>query len=137
MPEGIPYASSNVVAGASLDLNYVGEFVFAYSGGIEASTSEQSMLDTVSPGDMIVGEFQFNQPVAPTVPQNDETSAVQIKFNGVTISIMKVHEGTGMTGSVTQKVVIPPYTKILATCESTDNQATMLATLTFVGKRYK
>jgi len=137
MPEGIPYASSNVVAGASLDLSYVGEFVFGYSGTFGASIAEQTLLDTVSPADIIIGEFQYNQPVNPAAPQSDETSAVQIKFNGVTISIMKVHEGTGMTGSVTQKVVIPPYTKIEATCESTDNQATFLSTLTFVGKRYK
>ena len=137
MPEGIPYASSNVVAGASLELNYVGEFVFAYSGTVAASTSEQTILNTVSPGHLIVGEFQYNQPTDPEAPQNDETSSVQIKFNGVTISIMRVVEGSGYGAFVTQKVIIPPYTKILATCESTDNQSSMLATLTFVGKRYK
>jgi len=137
MPEGIPYSSSNVVVGTGLDLNYVGDFVFAYSGTFPASTSEQTIMDAVSPGHLIIGEFQYNQPTAPDSPQNDETSAVQIKFNGVTISIMRVVEGTGYGAFATQKVIIPPYTKIVATCESTDNQAAMLSTLTFVGKRYK
>jgi len=136
MPEGVPYASSNVVAGAGLDLNYVGEFVFAYSGTFGSSIAEQTLLDTVSPADIIIGEFQYNQPVNPE-SLADESGAIQIKFNGVSISIMKVSEGSGMTGSVTQKVVIPPYTKIVATCEGSDNQAATLQSFTFVGKRYK
>jgi len=136
MPEGIPYSSTNVVAGTSLDLNYVGEFVFGYSGTFGANIAEQTIFDTVSPSDVIIGEFQYNQPVDPA-SLADESGAVQIKFNGVAISIMKVSEGSGMTGSVTQKVVIPPYTKIQVTCESGDNQATRLQSLTFVGKRYK
>ena len=136
MPEGIPYSSSNVVAGAGLDLNYVGEFVFGYSGTFGTSISEQTILNTVSPADTIVGEFQFNQPVNPE-SLADESGACQIKFNGVPIAILKTTEGSGMTGSVTQKVVIPPYTKIDVTCEGSDNQASTLQTLTFVGKRYK
>ena len=136
MPEGIPYASTNVVAGASLDLNYVGEFVFGFSGTFGCSIAEQTIFDTVSPADVIVGEFQYNQPVNPE-SLADESGACQIKFNGVAIAILKVAEGSGMTGSVTQKVVIPPYTKIEVTCEGSDNQAATLQSLTFVGKRYK
>jgi hypothetical protein len=34
MPEGVGYSGSNVVAGAGLDINYVGKHVYAYSGEI-------------------------------------------------------------------------------------------------------
>jgi len=123
-------------SGASLGFSYIRDWVYSYSGSFPASTSEQTLLDSTTPSGFIVGEFQYNQPVAPDSPQNDETSAVQIKFNGVTVSIMRVVEGTGYGAFVTQTVLIPPLTRVTATCESTDNQAAMLSTFTFVGKLY-
>ena len=127
--------NASVVA-TGLGFRYIGEYVYGYSGTFGANIASQTIFSGTSGSGFIVGEFQYNQPVNPTSPSSDETSAVEIKFNDMTISILKVQEGSGFTGSITQKVVIPPNTEVTATNESTDNQATMLSTFTFVGRVY-
>jgi len=114
-----------------------GKRCYGYSGTFGSSIASQTIFDSLSSsaGTYIVGEFQYNQPVDPE-SLADESGAVQIKFNGVTISIMKVSDGSGMTGSVTQKVIIPALTRIVVTSESGDNQSARLQSLTFVGKVY-
>ena len=136
MTEADVIQPSASIASTGLGFRYIAEYVYGYSGTFGASVSSQTIFDGVSGSGFIVGEFQYNQPVDPESPQNDETSAVEIKFNGITVSILRVNEGSGFTGSVTQKVIIPPHTVVTATCESTDNQATMLSTLTFTGRGY-
>tara|TARA_Y100000310_G_C20098263_1_gene541491 strand:+ start:93 stop:500 length:408 start_codon:yes stop_codon:yes gene_type:complete len=125
--------SNAIFSGAQLGFSYIRNWVYAYSGPFGSNIAEQTILDTSSPKGFIVGEFQYNQPVNPE-SLADESGACQIKFNGVTIAILKVAEGSGMTGSVTQKVIIPPLTHIKVTCEGSDNQAATLQTLTFVGE---
>jgi len=127
--------SNAVFSGTQLGFSYIRNWVYAYSGTFGTSIAEQTILDTSSPKGFIVGEFQYNQPVNPE-SLADESAAVQIKFNGVTISILKVSEGSGMTGSVTQKVIIPPLTRVTVTCEGSDNQASTLQTLSFIGELY-
>jgi len=131
-----PVQPSASVVATGLGFRYISEFVYAYSGTFQASTSPQTVFEGISGAGVIVGEFQYNQPVDPESPQNDETSAVEIKFNDQTVSIMRVVEGSGYGAFVTQKVIIPPFTTISATTESTDNQASMLSTFTFVGRVY-
>ena len=122
-----------IFSGTQLGFSYIRNWVYAYSGTFGASIAEQTILDTSSPKGFIIGEFQYNQPVN-AGSLADESGAVQIKFNGVTISILKVSDGSGMTGSVTQKVIIPPLTRVTVTSESGDNQADSLQTLTFLGE---
>jgi hypothetical protein len=88
MPEGIPYASTNVVAGAGLELNYVGNHVFAFSGGIItlAGNADATMLDMVTGSEYIVGDFVFFAAVDPNL-----TGGVKTKFkltlNGVKVAL--------------------------------------------------
>ena len=138
MPEGIPYASSNVVASAGLDLNYIGKHAYAYSGTFEGSTTAQTVIDTSSGNGYLVGEFQLNAIVSATDPAVGNPTLAQILFNGTIIAIIKAEAGTEDTpSSERQKVIIPPYTKIQVIVDSDDNQASRLGSITFVGRIYE
>ena len=138
MPEGIPYSSSNVVASAGLDLNYIGKHVYAYSGTFEAKTAAQTVIDTTSGNDYIVGEFQLNACVGSTDPATGTPTLAQILFNGIIIGIIKAEAISEDTpSSERQKVIIPPYTKIEVIVDSDDNQSARLGTIGFVGRVYK
>jgi len=138
MPEGIPYASTNVVAGAGLDLNYIGDRVFAYSGGFQASTTAATVIDTNSGSGTIVGEFQLNACVATGSPNVGTITGADIKFNGILIARIKADGQAETTpASETQSVVIPPYTSIEVDVDSDQDQAARLGTITFVGRVYK
>jgi len=138
MPEGIPYASSNVVASAGLDLNYIGKHAYAYSGTFEGKTAAQTVIDTSSGNGYIVGEFQLNAIVNATDPAAGNPTLAQILFNGTIIAIIKAEAGTEQTpSSETQKVIIPPYTKIQVIVDSDDNQSSRLGSIVFVGRIYE
>jgi len=135
MPEGIPYSSANVVAGAGLDLNYIGKHAYAYSGTFEGSTSAQTVIDTHSGNGYLVGEFQLNAVVNSTDPAVGNPTLAQILFNETIIAIIKAEAGTEDTpSSERQKVIIPPYTKVQVIVDSDDNQSSRLGSIVFVGR---
>ena len=138
MPEGIPYASTNVVAAAGLDLNYIGNHCFAYSGTHAANSTAATALEFTTGNQYIVGEIQLNAAVNSTNPANGSSTLALIKFNGVIISIIK-SEGhvDDMPNVATQKVIVPPYTNVTISVDSNDDQAAQFATVTFTGKLYK
>ena len=60
-----------------------------------------------------------------------------IKFNEETISIIKTEAHIDdMPNNVTQKVLIPSFTKVLITIDGNDDQAAQFATVTLVGRVY-
>jgi hypothetical protein len=115
MPEGIPYASSNVVAGAGLELNYVGNHAYAYSGTAQATTAEQTLLQFTSGSSTFVGRITC----AGAVPNNGSgvasgaVSAFTLTFNGVEITRMKTETLQEDSPTFTEyPILIPPYTAV-------------------------
>jgi alpha-galactosidase len=135
MPEGIPYSSSNVVAGTGLDLNYIGKHCYAYNN-FAATTATQTVFDFVTSADYIVAIFQFNGPVDFTTPQNSENAACGVKFNGLVVASLKALQ-TDMPSSQIQRFVIPPYTHVTVTVDSTDNQSARIGTVSLTGELYR
>ena len=135
MPEGVGYSGSNVVATTGLSLNYIGKHCYAYNN-FEASTATTTVLDFVTSADYIVAIFQFNGPVDFTTPQNSENAACGVKFNGLVVATLKALQ-SDMPSSQTQNFVIPPYTHVTVTVDSTDNQPARIGTVSLTGKLYK
>tara|TARA_R100001086_G_C11769179_1_gene240416 strand:+ start:418 stop:828 length:411 start_codon:yes stop_codon:yes gene_type:complete len=136
MPEGIPYASTNVVAGAGLDLNYLGSHCFAYSGTFESVDGSQTMLSFQTGNDYIKGLFTFNGPVRIAGASAGGSAVYQIKFNGVVVALGKV-ESSDVPVQGFQEVIIPPYTVVEFTSRCDEDTANELITAIFTGKLYQ
>jgi len=135
MPEGIPYASSNVIAGAGLDLNYVEDRVFAYSGLKAATTSLKTYLSFQTGDKTIVGLLQGNAPIDDDTPIIGTTSAIEISLNGVKVGLLKI-DGDAEPASGTNRMVLvlPPYTTVLVTMIDNQNQSDRYGSVSFTGK---
>jgi len=137
MPEGIPYASTNVVAGAGLELNYIGRHCYAMSGNMEATTASQIALLFTTGSEYIVGEFQFNGFVQLSNVSVRQGS-IEITVNSIPVSNMIVSDANeDMPGSETQKILLPPYTVVQCNVVATSGDSDNFATVTFIGKVYK
>jgi len=112
MPEGIPYASSNVVAGAGFDINFVGRRVFAYSGLIDYDNSgNQKMLEFDSGSDLMIAEFTFSYNAR---VRGGADLGWQISVNGIPIwtTVIESQSPAYMDVNVVP-LILPPYTKVL------------------------
>ena len=135
MPEGVGYASTNVVAAAGLDLNYVEDRVFAYSGLQAATTAVKTYLEFQTGAKTIVGTLQVNGPVDDDDPTVGAASASEVLLNGVKIALLKTDsDQEDMPASNTMKIVLPPYTNFLATMVDNANQGDRYGSMSFTGK---
>jgi len=135
MPEGIPYASSNVIAGAGLDLNYVEDRVFAYSGLKAATTALKTYLLFQTGDKTIEGVLQMNCPIDDDQPIVGTTSVSEISLNGVKVALIKC-DGDSEARSSTERMalVLPPYTTVLVTMLDGQNQSDRYGSISFTGK---
>ena len=133
--EGIPPTAS--VASVGPGIRYAGDYVYAYSGTFQSSTTAQTVIETTTGSGIIVGEFQLNGPVQAAEPNVGTICTGDIKFNGETIAIIKTDTASeSQPGSESQKVIIPPFTTISVSVDSDNNQAARLGTVTFTGRVY-
>jgi len=137
MPEGIPYSGSNVVAGAGLELNYVGSHCYAYSGVLAVSTSVQTHLEFTSGKDYILGKMYCNGAVDLGNVARGQESAFQIKVNGVIIAQLKTSSETDDNNpTIWNELLIPPFTNVQVTVISDAANFGETSTV-FTGKVYK
>jgi len=134
--EGIPPTAS--VASVGPGINYVGDRVFAFSGLNVSSVTPITVFSFSTGEGLIVGEFQVN------AGYDDDDAAASaastlatIKFNGISIAIIGCGGATPdrRPSSITQPVVIPPWTKVLCTIDSVD-EADQYNSMTFIGRVY-
>jgi len=129
--EGIPPTASVVSPG--LSVNYVGDWVFAYSGEIAVGSSagEVTLLEDVSGAGLIVGDYQFFYGTSAT-----DEFIYKMYFNGLIGMSYMVTNLRESTPDVKIGVVLPPFTQIKLTAQnlSTDNARLQAATL--IGRVY-
>ena len=129
MPEGVDHASANVTAGTGLELNYVQNKVFAYSGNIEitGTTDPVTMLEFVTGAQTIEGYVQFQ-----SIEPGSNDLQFFIELNSIRIATLSIngakefyHEGI--------RVIIPPYTNVKCTGLNIDAATGRDSTATFTG----
>ena len=121
MPEGIPYASSNVVAGVGKDLNYLGGFVFAYAKETAVSNSETTLLEATTGNRIIKCEVVFQYST-----QGNADYQYVIYLNDIKVfnQFMDNHTGTGDMKAnqlFAIPLILPPYTAIKCTAVNVTN----------------
>jgi hypothetical protein len=111
MPEGIPYASSNVIAGVGKDLNYIGKHCFAYSGAIVDAASgaaDSVCLDFVTGNEAIHGKLQFE-----TEANVTQVYYLDVQLNGISIFDVAWDNDPVKTILLNPlRLIIPPYTSV-------------------------
>ena len=138
MPEGIAYVGTNVIAGTGLDLNYLGDYCYAYSGTFNASTNAQTFLDFTSGAGFIRAKFNLTQYVREDSVGSTESTAAIISMNGVIV--YQVMVGSSAIDSPTSQeveLIIPPYTGVTVTVRGGANAATRQATVCMIGTVHK
>jgi hypothetical protein len=135
MPEGIGYSGSNVVAGTGLELNYIGNHCYAYSGAVDtgAENVKITALNFTSGNGYIMSSFQFH---------NNQTTGDDIHFeltlNGVVVfGISMQYSGTDKLENPPTAILIPPYTNVQVTVANATQAAARETLTTMTGKVYK
>jgi len=134
MPEGVPYASSNVIAGAGLELNYVGDHVFAYSGVRATSNTDVNLLSFTSGSKIIKADVFFGY-----LDNDNKSFEYKILFNSVLVSGW-VTGGAGNQANADISpiipIVIPPYTEVLITAKNISSPDSVDQCATLTGRVY-
>ena len=107
MPEGVGYPNTQAVAGTGLDLNYVGDNVYAYSGEITTSSSFQTFLEFKTGKAPILGTLQISADLNALGTSYLEW---EIEINGITVMLAKM-ERNNFDWEVTP-VFLPPLTNM-------------------------
>jgi len=133
---GNPVGSA-VPAGTGSTLAYIGDFVYANSGAIDAVDSGfVTQLEFTTAGDrVIVGELTLNGAILNSDVDTGSTCAFEILLNEETIFKTKVNTLSEETpGSIVVPIIIPPQSKIKITarCTNTNGQTTV----NLVGRTY-
>jgi len=138
MPEGKGYGPQ-YTASTGLSLNVIGDWFYAYSGDIPATTGLVEKLNFTTGKGVHVGTLQFNGCADDAAPATGVISVCVIQLNGVTVSTLKVDTEDSYNGltSVTQELLLPPFTLVQCSVISSAGSVTRLGSLTFRGKIYK
>jgi len=128
MPEGIPYASANVVAAAGKELNYIGDHCFAYSGAftMASAATEYSLLEFTTGNKTIQAWVAFRNV---TLNTNNNTTAKWYMNNVLVLQVELESSETASPGWV-GRLIIPPYTAFKQTGQSDGSGIITLGTFT-------
>jgi len=130
MPEGVGYSSSNVIAGAGLELNYIGNHCYAYSGQVVATGGgEGTLLSFTTGAETIVGELCFTE-------NERGSNSIELKgfINGIRV-IDSEYDASPMETRHVFPLLFPPYTVVLLIFAA--GGTNINGTAWFVGKTYK
>ena len=127
---------ANSFTGLAQALELVGDHCYAYNN-VGASTTSAEVMSFTTGNYYTVGNIQLNMGLDYS-SLADQTSFLQAKLNGSLVALLTA----GLTSadsqvSVTQELIIPPYTQVSIEIKATGDNATRLITVGFTGRIYK
>ena len=136
MPEGVGYGPQNT-SSTGLNLNIIGNHVYAYSGAHGTSTTAATRLDFTTGAFYIVGRMYLNGGIE-SGSASGETTTADIKFNSETVARIKA-DGSASADNVPTSyndLIIAPFTHVEVELDSSDSDADRKTTLVFTGRIY-
>ena len=123
--------------GPNQGLSVIGEHAYAYSGLFAANTADQTALSFTSGDYYLVGYLQLNGAVDNDTPSATIGTTCRVAFNGTEIFILVTGDASlRMTKSPRQKIIIPPWTKVVAILDSDEVQADQFGSVVITGRVY-
>jgi len=129
---GNPTGGTNP-AGTGTSLNYIGKFVYAYSGGFVADNASHIVIDFTTGPELIIGEAKINGAMNPTTSSVAGTNG-QIKFNSQTIGAGPMSTALDNPYNYHEKLVIPPFTHVQILINFHESDSNDIATALFTGE---
>ena len=126
--------SGDTVIGEALQFTNNNKHAYAYSGEIEAKTASQTALSFFTNSEYLIGEFTFNGFI--------QVSNVSIRQGAITIKLNDVIVANQMTGDanedmiayVKQKIIIPPFSRVVCDVVASLGDSDNFATVVFTAK---
>jgi len=118
--------------GPNQGLSIAGRLAYAYSGEANVTDVEYTLLDFVTPSNLIIkGNLQWYSPEGTT--QNFQLT---VKFNGSVVVNSETFQLTPSTttGYAPIKLIIPPLTKVEVTSQNESASDPRSMNVTFTGK---
>jgi len=123
--------------GPNQGLSVIGEHAYAYSGLFAANTDDQTALSFTSGDYYLDGYLQLNGAVDDDNPASTVGTACRVSFNGVGIFILVTGDASlRMSKSPRQKIIIPPWTKVIVILDSDGTQADQFGSIVITGRIY-
>lgn len=138
MPEGVGYSGSNSVAGAGLELNYIGNHCYAFSGEYGSSTTSQATLEFATGKEYIIFKAYFTGPLKYSDPNTGREANWQVSLNGIVIA--NIHTDTteaDITAQGELEFLVPPFTNVLIEVDANDTDAEYTNCVVLTGTLYK
>jgi hypothetical protein len=135
MPEGVGYPNSNVIASAGKELNYTGNFAYAYSGVITVGNETVECLNFITPNRTIIARVNLAYDVVDFTA--GEKIGYEMLMNGIIIMNSVYGANLRPTGNMYSiDVIVPPLTHVQFNFVNTDDSGIDM-TLSFTGELYK
>jgi len=128
------------VASTGLTLRYIGARAYGFSGTHGNTTAGETLFDFTSGSGYIEGEFTLNGAIRFAYAENGSNTAWQLSFNGEVVALYVTNTSTTAGRGESQgfqRVIIPPFTRVVLEADSDENNAAELLTATFHGRVYK
>jgi len=136
--EGIPPTAS--VASVGLGIRYIGDHAWCMSGTFDATQSTQTCLDFSSGTGYILADFQFNAAICvvnSSCVGSGFTQGFAVKFNGIVVAMVKAEAlNEDMPTTATQRLIIPPFTRVVVTVISNTADSSFDSTVNMSGRVY-
>ena len=137
MTEADVIQPSASIASTGKGIRYIGNYAYAYTGPIAASTTDVTVLDFTTGSGLIFGEFQLNGALSGAAPSTNEQTTGTIYFNDIMVTRMSSgNSAIDSPMSQRQKLIIPPFTTVLVTFDMEGVTAGVFATGVFIGRVY-
>jgi len=108
---------------------------YAYSGLIVSHTTAVTVLDFTTNSEYIEGCFQLNGAVDDDSPADVTLASANVSFNETSIFILVTGNNVHRAAmSVSQKIIIPPFTRVIIVVDMEAIAADQYASVIFTGK---
>jgi len=109
---GNPVGGANP-AGTGSVLNYVGDHAYAYSGSVDVTTNETTLIDAFTGNNYIVAKFQPS-----IIADTSDNMRFDVKINGEIITRVQMTSSTASTPYEEVELIIAPNTRLEITCKA-------------------
>ena len=129
---------SGSFTGPAEALEIIGQHAYAYSGLFAALNTDQTVLSFTSGNYYVHGWLQLNGAVDDDSPSSTTLTACRVAFNGVGLFILVTGDGAHRSlRSIRQKIIIPPYTEVVAILDSESSAADQYGSVVITGRVYR
>jgi len=137
MPEGVGYGPQNTVSSGK-DIHVIGNHAYAYSGAVQAATSDVTQLDFMSGNYYLVGTISVMGMMKIDAVSGGGVGVAEIQFNGQEYFNLKVETGQeDMPAEIAMPIIIPPYTQVTVLLRSEYDTAGSTTSVNILGRIYK